>query len=104
MPELPEVENTRRYLVDAGLPGRTFTGADIGWSKTVRLPSVHAFVSGIKGGRVREVKRRGKYILLPLSRGGSRAAPTLIVHLGMTGGLRVQPASHPAHPYAPPHF
>ena len=98
MPELPEVENTRRYLVDAGLPGRTFTGANIGWAKTVKSPSVDAFVSGIKGGRVREVKRRGKYLLLPLSRGGSRAAPTLIVHLGMTGGLRIQHASHPAHP------
>ena len=98
MPELPEVENTRRYLVDAGLPGRTFTGADIGWAKTVKLPSVDAFVSGIKGGQVREVKRRGKYLLLPLSRGGSQAAPTLIVHLGMAGGLRVQHASYPAHP------
>ncbi len=98
MPELPEVENTRRYLIDAGLPGRTFTGADIGWAKTVKSPSVDAFVSGIEGRRVREVKRRGKYILVPLSRSDSPAASTLIVHLGMTGGLRVQQASHPAHP------
>jgi formamidopyrimidine-DNA glycosylase len=98
MPELPEVENTRRYLVDAGLPGKTFTGAEIGWSKTVKSPSVDTFVSGIKGGRVRDVKRRAKYILIPLSRGGSRIAPTLIIHLGMTGGLRVQHASQPAHP------
>ena len=98
MPELPEVENTRRYLIDAGLPGRTFTGADISWSKTVQFPSVDAFVSDIKDGRVLEVKRRGKYILIPLGRGGSRAAPTLIVHLGMTGGLRIQHASKPAHP------
>ena len=98
MPELPEVENTRRYLVDAGLPGRIFTGADIGWAKTVQLPTVDAFVSGIKDGRVREVKRRAKYILIPLTRGDSRTGPTLIVHLGMTGGLRVQHASQTAHP------
>ena len=98
MPELPEVENTRRYLVDAGLPGRAFTGAEIGWSKTVRAPSMDAFVAGIKGGRVREVKRRGKYVLIPLIRGGSRTGPTLIIHLGMTGGLRVQRACQPAHP------
>ena len=98
MPELPEVENTRRYLIDAGLPGRTFTGADISWSKTVQVPSVDAFVSGIKDGRVLEVKRRGKYVLIPLRRGGSRTAPSLIIHLGMTGGLRVQPASQPPHP------
>ena len=98
MPELPEVENTRRYLIDVGLPGRTFTGADISWSKTVQFPSVDAFVTGITGGQALEVKRRGKYILIPLRRGDSRIAPTLIIHLGMTGGLRVQPASHPAHP------
>ena len=44
MPELPEVENTRRYLIQAGLPGRTFTGADIGWAKTVKSPSLEDFV------------------------------------------------------------
>ena len=98
MPELPEVENTRRYLVQAGLAGRTFTGAHISWAKTVKKPSMEAFVSGLPGGTVQGVHRRGKYILIPLSRGGSRAAPTLIIHLGMTGGLRVQRPSQPPHP------
>ena len=98
MPELPEVENTRRYLVQAGLPGRTFTGADISWPKAVRRPSLEDFVLGINGGTVQGVNRRGKYILLPISKGGSRTAPTLIVHLGMTGGLRVQDPGQPAHP------
>ncbi len=98
MPELPEVENTRRYLVDAGLPGRTFTGANVTWAKTVKKPSLEAFVSGLKGGTVQGAHRRAKYILLPLSRGDSRTAPTLIIHLGMTGGLRVQQPSHPPHP------
>ena len=98
MPELPEVENTRRYLVQAGLPGRTFTGAEIGWSKTVQLPSEEAFVSGLKDCTVEAVGRRGKYILVPLREGSTRTFRTLIVHLGMTGGLRIQEPSQPPHP------
>ena len=98
MPELPEVENTRRYLVEAGLPGTTFTDAIIGWDNSVRSPSVDSFVAGLKGQRVRQVERRGKYILIPLSGSPAAAGPTLIIHLGMTGGLRVQDARRPPHP------
>ena len=98
MPELPEVENTRRYLIEAGLPGRTITGSDIGWAKTIQAPSLEDFVLGLTGGTVQEVTRRGKYLLLKLGHNGSKTGPTLVVHLGMTGGLRVQPAKQPAHP------
>lgn len=98
MPELPEVENTRRYLVQANLPGRTFTGADISWPKAVRRPSLDEFVLGINGGTVQGVKRRGKYLLLPLTRDGSETTSTVILHLGMTGGLRIEDPSQPAHP------
>jgi len=76
MPELPEVENARCYLVQAGLPGRTFTGANIGWAKTVRTPSLEDFVLGLTGGAVQAVNRRGKYLLLPLRRGDSRTPPS----------------------------
>jgi len=98
MPELPEVENTRRYLVQAGLPGRTFTGANIGWAKTVQAPALEDFVLALTGGTVQEVTRQGKYLLIKLSDGGSQTGPTLIIHLGMTGSLRIQPSSQPAHP------
>lgn len=98
MPELPEVENTRRYLIEAGLPGRTLTGADVGWAKTVQTPSLEDFVLGLTGGTVREVNRRGKYLLIRLSGNGSPTGPTLIVHLGMTGGLRIQSPTQPIHP------
>lgn len=101
MPELPEVENTCRYLIDAGLPGLTFTGAEIGWAKTVRSPGLEAFISGVEGGTVQSVDRRGKYILAPLARDGPSwhaGSLTLVLHLGMTGGLRVQHPSLPAHP------
>lgn len=98
MPELPEVENTRRYLVRAGLPGRMFTQVNIGWHRTVQTPSLDEFVRGLTGTVVNTVDRRGKYILLLLHRGNSRIAPTLIIYLGMTGGLRLQPEDHPGHP------
>jgi len=97
MPELPEVENTRRYLIEAGLPGRTFTGADVGWAKTVKKPSLEDFVLGLTGGTVQEVTRRGKYLLFKLGHQGSDTGPTLVIHLGMTGGLRIQPAKQPVH-------
>ncbi|MEK7879997.1 MAG: DNA-formamidopyrimidine glycosylase family protein, partial [candidate division NC10 bacterium] len=76
MPELPEVENTRRCLIRAGLPGRTFTRVKVGWHRTVQTPSLEEFVLGLTGATVNTVDRRGKYILLLLSRGESRIAPT----------------------------
>ena len=93
MPELPEVENTRRYLIKAGLPGSTFAGADVGWPKALKTPALEDFVLGLLGRRVERIDRQGKYLLARLDGGA-----TLILHLGMTGGLRVQPASQPAHP------
>jgi len=93
MPELPEVENARRCLVQAGLPGRTITGFRTGWPKTVRKPALEEFVLGLGGRRMEAVHRRAKYILVPLDTGA-----TLILHLGMAGRLRLQPGSQPSHP------
>ena len=98
MPELPEVENARRCLLQAQLPGCTFTGANIGWAKTVKKPGLEEFVLGLRGGRVEAVHRRAKYILLPLNVEDRKTGPTLILHLGMSGGLRVEPASKPEPP------
>ena len=52
MPELPEVENTRRYLIKAGLPGSTFTRADVGWPKALKTPALEDFVLGLLGALV----------------------------------------------------
>ena len=93
MPELPEVENTRRYLMEIGLPGKTFTLVNIGWANSVKHPELEDFVLGLPGRSVETVNRQGKYLLLPLNTG-----ETLVLHLGMTGGLRIQHPSDPAHP------
>ena len=95
MPELPEVENTRRNLVRAGLPGSTITGADITWANTVKKPSAKQLAEGLKGRTIQDIQRRGKYLIFPLS--GALPA-TFIVHLGMTGRLKVQPKSQAPDP------
>lgn len=93
MPELPEVENTRRYLMEIGLPGKTFARANIGWPKSVRHPDLEGFVLGLPGRTVEAVDRRGKYLLLALDTG-----ETLVLHLGMTGGIRIHPNTQPPPP------
>src|SRR3954471_1428836 len=81
MPELPEVEITRRGIEPFVL-GRTITGIavrnpNLRW----RVPRNLARV--IVGEQVLRVSRRGKYLLLECASG------CLILHLGMSGSLRV---------------
>ena len=90
MPELPEVENTRRYLLRSGLAGRRLAAPEITWPNTVRQPSVGAFIAGVAGRRVADVARRGKYLIAPLDDGSH-----LVLHLGMTGSLRLHDAGQP---------
>ena len=80
MPELPEVENTRQYLIRSGLVGRRFSAPDITWSKTVHEPSVGEFIEGVAGRCVTDLQRRGKYLIAPLD-----DDQFLVMHLGMTG-------------------
>ena len=87
MPELPEVENTRQYLLRSGLAGRRLGAPEITWAKTVREPSVGEFIEGVAGRRVTDVNRRGKYLSAPLDDG-----QYLVLHLGMTGSLRIHDA------------
>ena len=99
MPELPEVEtivsDLRPHLV-----GRTILGCELGFRTIVRYPEPDKFVDGIVGQRIEVVERRGKYILIGFAAAPSPAVtpphewggPRLVVHLGMTGQLRlVQP-------------
>ena len=80
MPELPEVEVTRRGI-EPHIVGRTITAV------AVREPRlrwrVPAAVRALAGREVRAVKRRGKYLLLDCGDGH------LILHLGMSGSLRL---------------
>ena len=78
MPELPEVEVTRRSFVDR-IRGARVAGVHMG--KPLRWP-LGAEPEVLLGQEVQDVRRRGKYLLLDLSGG------LLMVHLGMSGSLR----------------
>ncbi len=89
MPELPEVETYIREIAGE-LRGREVRGGRVLWPRTVAEPSPEAFLHGMRGRRFEAFGRRGKYMLLGLDNGQS-----LIVHLRMTGELRVESADLP---------
>jgi formamidopyrimidine-DNA glycosylase len=94
MPELPEVEVTRRSFADR-IDGAEVLGLRLG--KPLRWPLGHA-ARWFCGCRVGAVQRRGKYLWLPLTREGT-AAGGLLMHLGMSGSLafRAQPVAPGKH-------
>ena len=81
MPELPEVETTRRG-VQPHAEGRTLTRLVVR-NPRLRQPVPEALAARIEGRRLLRVSRRAKYLLLDFGSG------TVIVHLGMSGSLRV---------------
>ena len=87
MPELPEVEVTRRGLAPH-LVGRVISAVAVRESR-LRWP-IPRSVHGLAGRTVRAVRRRGKYLLVDCGDGH------LILHLGMSGSLRLVPLGTPA--------
>jgi formamidopyrimidine-DNA glycosylase len=87
VPELPEVETTRRGIE------RAASGARVRelrvYDHRLRWPIERELSARIAGERLLGVGRRAKYLLLTLEHG------TLILHLGMSGSLRVLPADTP---------
>ena len=82
MPELPEVERVRLSLRPA-MVGASFDRVVLNRAD-LRRPFPAGFAKRLRGQRVQELARRGKYLLAMLSSGD-----TLIIHLGMSGWLRV---------------
>jgi formamidopyrimidine-DNA glycosylase len=87
MPELPEVETTRRgvepHVVGRRIHGLAVHEPRLRW----RIPS--SLAAEVAGQRIRKAGRRAKYLLIELDSG------TLLLHLGMSGSLRVLPADTP---------
>ena len=91
MPELPEVETTRRGVLPV-LGGRRVTAVHV-HDRRLRQPVTHGLAGILVGQRLCDVLRRAKYLLFCFERG------TLLVHLGMSGSLRVVPRSAPRLPH-----
>jgi formamidopyrimidine-DNA glycosylase len=87
LPELPEVETTRRgiapYVVGRRVTGVILRRADLRW------PIPPEISERLPGQRIDAVERRAKYLLL------HTAAGSALLHLGMTGVLRVLPPDAP---------
>ena len=81
MPELPEVETTRRGL-EPLLVGRRIRAAIVR-NRAMRQPVPRRLPQQLAGATVRALTRRGKYLLFDCGAG------TLILHLGMSGRLWV---------------
>ena len=92
MPELPEVEVLRRYL-DPLVSGKRLCELRVFKSRVVRPESSGKLIATVKGCRVKGVERRGKFLWLNLVKSRSRSPFPLVIHLGMTGRLFVQPSA-----------
>ena len=87
MPELPEVETTRRGLAPH-LIGRQVVALEIRQPK-LRWPIPRTLRVQLPGQRIEGVERRAKYLLVHTEPG------SVLLHLGMSGALRVLPADAP---------
>ena len=85
MPELPEVETTRRGIAPH-CENRTITQVTVRDGR-LRWPVPGNLAELIEGSVIHTVDRRAKYLLIGVS--SATVAGTLIVHLGMSGSLRV---------------
>lgn len=86
MPELPEVETTRRGLKPLLLM-RQITAVNV-YNRRLRRPITKDIAILCAQRRVVAIERRGKYLLLTLD-----STQTLLIHLGMSGSLRVTDGS-----------
>lgn len=88
MPELPEVEVTRLGVAPF-LEGNKITGLVLR-REGLRWPFPATLSENLIGHRIVSTGRRGKYLLIELNHG------SIIIHLGMSGHLRILPANTPA--------
>ena len=95
MPELPEVETLARDLRAAVL-GRTVVDAWVAPDamRLVQGMPPEAFTSGLRGRRIEEVSRRGKFLIVRLDHG-----LWWLVHRRMSGNVIHRPARTPDEPY-----
>lgn len=91
MPELPEVETTRRGIAPH-LLGRRVARVLVREPR-LRWPVPANLSAELEGRRIDSVERRAKYLLIGNARGAA------ILHLGMSGSLRVLPAATALRPH-----
>lgn len=87
MPELPEVETTRRSIEPA-LLHRTIVNVTVGRDRLLRRQPIPAdFPGRVRGTQVTQVGRLGKFLMISLNND-----MTLVIHLGMSGKMQIRDA------------
>lgn len=110
MPELPEVETIRRWLLGSGdasaaqlhqrsgrdrpaIVGQGILAAHLFWERTLAAPGADEFRKRAAHQTIRDITRRGKFLILHLDR------DALLFHLRMSGDLLVEDISLPLAPH-----
>ncbi|HEY53772.1 MAG TPA: bifunctional DNA-formamidopyrimidine glycosylase/DNA-(apurinic or apyrimidinic site) lyase [Caldilineae bacterium] len=91
MPELPEVQTILEALAPSILE-QPIDDVSVLWPGVIDRPPPSVFVDWMRGRRVVNINRRGKYMLFGLD-----DERTLVMHLRMTGEMRMTPAAEPYH-------
>jgi formamidopyrimidine-DNA glycosylase len=94
MPELPEVEtiaaNLRRGTDEQpSILGLRIISAQLYWTRSLAEPEPHEFAFRIEGQDIKDIRRRGKFLVFQLSK------DILLIHLRMSGDLWVELNSAP---------
>lgn len=91
MPELPEVETIRRGL-EQTIVGRTIEKVVLHRS-SLRFPFPHHFEKTLENLKIQSVSRQGKHLLVDFE----GPAPSLLIHLGMSGKVRLTSSAEITH-------
>ena len=92
MPELPDVEGFRRYLARHAR-GRRVRGVRVPAPDVLRNTSPQGLARALRGRRLSSPRRHGKWLLAPTGE------PILLLHFGMTGGLKWSTKPSGDHPH-----
>ncbi|MBU0679129.1 MAG: bifunctional DNA-formamidopyrimidine glycosylase/DNA-(apurinic or apyrimidinic site) lyase [Verrucomicrobia bacterium] len=93
MPELPEVETIVQHLRTCGIIGKSIEKVSVLSADCIASGSPTRFKKLAAGARIKHISRRGKWISLSLDAG------TILVHLRMSGSLRVLGEDEELDPY-----
>ncbi|HEX5411432.1 MAG TPA: bifunctional DNA-formamidopyrimidine glycosylase/DNA-(apurinic or apyrimidinic site) lyase [Terriglobia bacterium] len=97
MPELPEVETVLRGLRKRGM-GRRIVEVEVVHAGVI-AGDVGDFISKITGATTVDVRRKGKVLAVELAGPGASGTNYLVLRLGMTGQVTIQPVDTPLEPH-----
>lgn len=88
MPELPEVENVRRTLLQL-IKGKTIELVEVRWPKIIKQPEQEQFTDALAGQTIEGIDRKGKFLIFLLN------DYSLVSHLRMEGHYSLQNQKEP---------